>query len=131
MLLEGSREDYGGRLRHPGQVMGRLEPVHARHPDVEEHDFRAEPTGEQQCFLAARCDACKLDGWQLLDEVRQPLACKRLVIDDQYAKIHLGLLPAGKRSVTTKRSGASITSTSASPWNMSSSRWRTLSSPMR
>ena len=108
-----------------------FESVHARHADIEQHDFRPQPAGEQERFLAAGGDTGQFDFRQFLDQVREPLARERLVIDDEDSQDHMGWLPAGKRRVTTKRSGASNTSTCASPWNMSSSRWRTLSRPIR
>ena len=82
-------------------------------------------------LVPAHIIARELDVRHVLDEVRQPLAREGLVVDHQHAQVHAAASTAGKLSVTTKRSGASMTSTAASPGNMSSSRWRTLSRPMR
>ena len=85
MLLEGRGEDDRGRLGHSCEVTGDLEPVHARHADVEQHDFGPYASCEQQRFLAARGNAGKFDVRKLLDEVGEPLPCERLVVDDQDA----------------------------------------------
>ena len=96
VLFEGRREDDRGRLGHAREVMRGLEPVHARHADVEQHDFGPQPAREQQGLFAARGDAGELHRRQLLDEVGEPLAGERLVVDDQHAQVHAPRTAGGK-----------------------------------
>ena len=47
------REDEDGAVRHPlGEEFRRLEPVHAGHPDIHDHDVRAAALGERNGALA-------------------------------------------------------------------------------
>jgi hypothetical protein len=85
VLVVGGGEDHRRRLVEGAQVAGRLDAVHARHADVEQHHVGREALAERDRLVAVRRLADDRDLAQVLEQVAQPLASRRLVVDDQQA----------------------------------------------
>ena len=101
MLVEVERreDDHPGVARRRTDATGRLEAVHAWHPDVHEHDVRAErlDQGERLGPVVGLAD----DGDVRLgvEDHPQPGADELLVVDEQHPD-HVGPLSNGSRACT-------------------------------
>jgi hypothetical protein len=84
VLIVGGGEDHRRRLLQHVQVARGLEPVHAGHAHIEQHHIGREVVGVAERLGAVGGLADHLDVTDLGEQAAQPLACRRLVIDDQH-----------------------------------------------
>ena len=86
VIVEGGREDHGGRAGQAAEMAGEFDAVHARHADVGEHDIDRlafeEFEGRHAVGGFARDDVGQVAG-DVAEQGAQALAGQRLVIDEQ------------------------------------------------
>jgi len=79
-------EHHGGRLLEPGEAARHLEPIHARHLDIEQQHARAALRhGVERLEAVARLPR-DLGGQlrrQVAEQLLQPLARRRLVVGNE------------------------------------------------
>ena len=99
MLVIGGGEDHDGRCAQVAQMTRDFKAIHAGHAHVEQHHFRCETFDSGQTGQAVvRFPYHRTDG-EVFDLGSQPLACQRLVIDDEDP--HAPPAVSGTRSRTT------------------------------
>jgi hypothetical protein len=104
-------EDMRG-VRVRGKMASRLEPVHVRHADVEQHDVGSPLAGEGKRLDAVAGLGDHLDVLLRLEDHAEPAAHERLVVGDENTD-HDGGDPIGSRARTAKPpSGRGPTSSS-------------------
>ena len=83
VLVVGGREDHRGRILEHVEVARDLDAVHARHADVEQHDVGIELAHRPRA-PPRRCPPRRRPRpRELLEQPAQPLARRRLVVDDE------------------------------------------------
>ena len=82
VLVVCGREDHRGWLLEHGEMPRGLDPVHARHADVEQDHVGIELLTEPERLQPVGRFTHYRDLAQLLEQTAQPLARRRLVVDD-------------------------------------------------
>ena len=104
VFVEGGDEYHRRRLGQRGELARDFEAVDARHAHVEQHDVGLQPVADLERALAVLGLAGDLETPDLLQHGAQPLARRRLVVDDEHAETHAWRAASagwnGKRSVT-------------------------------
>jgi hypothetical protein len=65
-------------------VRGGLQPVDAGHADIEQHDVGPQPVGQLERLAAVGRRTDDLVAADLAEQAAQTLACRRLVVRQQY-----------------------------------------------
>ena len=79
----GGEEQHRGGRRAVADLAGGLEPVHAAHADVHDHDVRAAALGERDRGLAVGCLADDANVRRARERQAQPFADDLVVVGDQ------------------------------------------------
>ncbi len=98
MLPVGGREDHRRRPFRAGQVARRLQTIHDRHANIQEHQVGLQGLALQQGIATVGRLATDLQARHLLHQGTQPFPRQRLVIDDDTPQ---EVTSRGRRSSTS------------------------------
>ena len=116
----GGREHHRRRRFEQRQVARRLESIHAGHAHIEQHHIGLEFAREPHRLFAVGRNARDLDVAEFIEQPPEPLACRRLIVDDEHALVHsdevrVASSTYGKRSRTMYSSPMRLASTEERP----------------
>ena len=93
-----SREDYRGWIWQGVEVMCRFYSADPGHSNIQQYDIGLRLRDDRYSLFAIARLTCEIVAVNFIDDLSQTLACRALVVDDQY--LHGRISSAGNRSRT-------------------------------